>query len=732
MNNLVPVPPGSYADLELLPLQRQVGAATPIELLLAGAYRQRFVIAAAFLIPILVAVALTLALPRSYTAVASVQLEQQVPRVVPDNDLDPQLNTQDAPRFLQTQLDRVRSRNVAEMVDNRLRLEKSAKTMQALGIDPENPGIVVTLKKAIGLASDTPFNARAAVIGALQGDVNAEAGLNTRLAQISFTSADPNVSAEIANGYADALVQSNVEAKLETSSEAKRYLQGQLAEAKQKLESSETSMLAYARQADLTTTVMETNDPKNEKIASLRDQQLGTLTDSLSQATARRIDAQQSWNQASNTPAMLLPDVQTNQAIQGLVSQRAEAQGALDEERQRHTESYPSVREAEAKIKQLDAQIGTFAGSIKAAYYGRYVAASQQEHQLMSTVGGLKGAAMAERERAVGFNALSREVETAKAFYDGLLQRYQEVAASSGAPSINVSIVDRAWPPIVADTGLTRNAALGGMGGLVLALLLATIRERMHRVIRSAEDLEQALHLPSLGVVPRLRRSESMADALENPHSAQSEAYYSIAVSLETATPRGLPRTLLITSSAESEGKSTSAVAIARSLSALGKRVLVIDGDLRRASATRLLARSSNPTFSDVLSGSAPARGMVDHSDDQPFTIVAAGNSRCNPVTLLGASGLKDVLEKLAATHDIVIIDGPPVMGLADAVLLARSVEAVLLVVEANSTHSSELEIAVSRLAGENIIGAVITKFDAKAAGVRYGGSEYYNYDRTH
>jgi len=731
MNNLVPAAPGSYA-VELMPAHREVGTATPIEQLLTGAYRQRYVIAVALVVPILIAVLLSLMAPPSYTAVASVQLDQQVPRVVSETDLDPQLNPQDAPRFLQTQLDRVRSRNLAEMVEGRLKLEKSPERMKALGIDPNNPGMIASAKKALGLSSDVSFDPNSAVVAALQSGVNAQAGLNTRLAQISFTSTDPNVSAQVANSYADALVASNIAAKVQTSEEAKRYLQGQLADAKRKLESTEKSMLAYARRADLTTTVVQTNDAKNENVASLRDQQLGTLTDSLSQATARRIDAQQSWAQVSRTSPMLLPDVQTNQAIQNLVQQRAQSQAALDEERQRHTDNYPSVREAQAKIKQLDSQIGSFAASIKTSYYGRYLAAAQQERQLQGTVGSLKAAAMSERERAVGFNALSREVETAKAFYAGLLQRYQEVAAASGAPSVNVSIVDRAWPPASDSTRLGRNVALGGMAGLVLALLVGAVRERLHHVVRSSEDLERTLSLRSLGVVPRIAKSENLAEALADPHSAQSEAYYSIAVALEDAVAGTLPKTLLITSSVASEGKSTSALAIARSLGAMGKRVLVVDGDLRRPSSTKLIAHSPNPTFSDVLAGSAAAQPVIKERDDEPFSIVPAGNPRCNPVTLLGATGLKAVFDKLAKSYDIVIVDGPPIMGLADSVLLARSVESVVLVVEANRTHSSELEVAISRLPPDNLIGAVITKFDAKVAGVRYGGNEYYTYRESY
>jgi capsular exopolysaccharide synthesis family protein len=232
--------------------------------------------------------------------------------------------------------------------------------------------------------------------------------------------------------------------------------------------------------------------------------------------------------------------------------------------------------------------------------------------------------------------------------------------------------------------------------------------------------------------VPRVGKSENLAEALADPHSAQSEAYNSIAVALEDAVSGVLPKTLLITSTVASEGKSTSALAIARSLSAMGKHVLVVDGDLRRPSSTKLISHSPNPTFSDVLSGSVTTQRVIEERSGEPFSIVPAGKPRGNPVTLLGASGLKAVFEKLATNYDIVIVDGPPIMGLADAVLLARSVEGLVLVVEANRTHSRELEVAISRLPRDNLIGAVITKFDAKTAGVRYGGTDYYTYRESY
>lgn len=708
MNNLVPTSQAGFADLELAPYRSEGSQPTALERIMAGVYRQRVLGSLVFIAVVVIGAILTFNAPREYTAEASVLLEQQAPRVLADPDLDPQPFAQDSDRFLQTQLDHVQSRTLAEVVATELQMEDDPEYLTALGIDPGSG------------------NQRDRVVTKLQQNVIAELGVNTRLATISFTSLDPMVSARVADAFAEALAAANLNSKLRTSKRAKRYLQNQLAKAKRRLEASEREMLAYARSADLTTITPSVGD--KDAGGSLRAAQLEQMTTSLSQATARRVDAEQRWLQVSGAPALSLPEVQNNDVIQGLQAQKVELQAALEAERQRHTDDYPSAREAAAKIRELDARIAGLAANVKASLHGQFVAASKQERELGQVVDRLRGAAMAERERSVVYNSHQREVETNRAFYEGLLQRYKEVAAASGAPAANVTIVDRALPPRnPSSPNVPRNMALASMVALVLALLLGSVRDSMHNVVRSSEDLEQHLDLPTLGVVPTVRAGRPIEHALADARSAQSEAYHSIAVALEEATGV-LPKTLLVTSSTASEGKSTSAVGLARSLTAMGKRVLVIDGDLRHPSLRRIIGGENGPGLSDVLTGAAALQKVVRRHDDHGFSVVSAGEAGGSPVSLLAARHIDYMLEQLSLDYDIVIIDGPPVMGLADAILLARRVAAILVIVESNHVRVSQLALALSRLPAANVVGAVLTKFNSKTAGVRYGGAEYYAY----
>lgn len=711
MNNLVPAPSGGFAETELVPFRRFTPQPTPLERVAATVYRQRLVSGLIILACIVAGALITYLTPREFTAFATVNLEQQAPRVLADAELDPQLNVQDSDRFLQTQLDRVRSRNLAEAVARKVPPADTEKLVQALGVEP-GPAV----------------EQRERVVATLQEKVDARLGLNTRLARISFTSRDPEMSAQLANAFADALAASNLNNKYDASARARQYLQGQLGQAKVRLEDSERAMLAYARAADLTTTVVPSAGDKENRVGSLRAQQLGLLTANFTDATAKRIEAQQNWAQVRGTAPMSLPDVQTNGAVQQLVTQRAQAEAALQEERRRHTDEYPAIKEMVAKIQTLDSQIGALSQNIKNSYYGKYAAAAQQERQLAGSVSGLRNAAMAERERSVRYNRLQREMETNRTFYEGLLQRYKEVAAASGALVANISVLDRAVPPLEPSApNETRNMALAGMTGMILALAFGALRERMHRVVRSVEDVEDGVDLPVLGVVPLLSPRKSMMDALEDPRSPQSEAYNSIAVALEEASPGALPRTLLITSSAPSEGKSTSAIGLARSFADMGKTVLVVDGDLRRPSLRNLLGDVDGPGLSDALLGEAPEPTRSGRNAERKFDVVGAGSSPSNPVALLSDARVATVIERLTHEYDLVIIDGPPILGLADAVLMGRKVAAVLLVAEANGTKLAQLEMALGRLGMANVLGGIITKFDSKSAGVDYGPN-YYAY----
>jgi capsular exopolysaccharide synthesis family protein len=383
-------------------------------------------------------------------------------------------------------------------------------------------------------------------------------------------------------------------------------------------------------------------------------------------------------------------------------------------------------------VDELNDQIKTLANDIKSSIHDQYLTAVDQEQSLENQVAQLKGATLAEQDRSVRYNILAREADTNRTLYDGLLQRYKEVSAESGVTTNNISIIDRADAPIEPSSpNLLLNLVLSLLAGGAIAAGVVFIREQMDDAIRAPEDIERKLALPVLGVVPVLEGDQDVAEALEAPRSAFAEAYHALRGSLLYSTVDGLPRTLLVTSAQASEGKSTTSYAIASDIAKLGKRVILVDLDLRRPSLHRMLKLDNDMGVSSLLTHQTDLRAVIRPTEHDNLSFMSSGPIPPSPTDLLGGPTLPDMLAKLGETFDMVICDGPPVLGLADAPLIAALTDATMFVVQSNRGHRGATKTAVRRLQNvhSNLIGAVLTKFDARKVG--YGhtyGYDYYDY----
>jgi succinoglycan biosynthesis transport protein ExoP len=264
--------------------------------------------------------------------------------------------------------------------------------------------------------------------------------------------------------------------------------------------------------------------------------------------------------------------------------------------------------------------------------------------------------------------------------------------------------------------------------GLVVAGATVLAREQLDDAVRAPDEVEDKLGLPLLGVIPLAQAVDAQ---MEQPRSPMNEAYSALRSALLDASPHGLPRTLLVTSSQAGEGKSTTSLAIAAGLARLGKRVVLVDADLRRPSLHRLLGVANERGLSEVLVRSASLDNAIQRPGALGFAILPAGRVPARPPERLGSAGMAETMATLVSRFDVVVLDAPPVLGLADAPMLAASAEGTVFVVEAGSTRSGT-RAALHRLqtARSAILGVVLTKFDVRRAGPRhrhYGG-DYYGY----
>jgi capsular exopolysaccharide synthesis family protein len=619
---------------------------------------------------------------------------------------------------LQTQIDILKSRALAERVADALNLAGNDRFLNAQGIKPKAP------------------IRREQVIQALRDNLVVSLPRESRVVPIAFDSGSPALASTISNSYAENLIAGNLQRHYDTSTYSKDFLQNQLTLTKARLEQSERALLAYARSAgivDPTAGGGESNDPNNGAPHSLTSANLIDLNQSLAAARATRIQAQGRWQQAEATPLMSLPDVLGNPAIQQMAQKRAELEAQYQEDLQHRKAEHPVVQQELAALKALDLQISTLAGSIRNSIRNQYQTAQSQEAQLASTVSQLKGATLSEQALGIRYNILKREVDTNRQLYDGLLQRYKEVSAEAGVTSNNISVIDRAEPPLLPVSPNPKvNILLSLLAGLVVSLAAVAALETFHDGVRGPDEVEQRFGAPLLGVIPRLKGPAQAQ--LADLSSPISEAYQTVRASVELSSENGSPRTLLITSSREGEGKSTTALAMARDAAASGRRVLLIDADMRRPSIHTLAKVQRTPGLSNMLTQQLPASSVIYPTETENLFVMPAGPKPPSPAELLGGAAFRALLTYLKQEFDQIIIDSPPVLGLADAPRLASVADGTMVVMEANRSHRGAITAAMRRLtaARAKIIGAVLVKFDPKKAdvGTTYM-LNYYSYGES-
>jgi len=654
----------------------------------------------------LAAVIISLMMTPLYRAEATLEVNPEGTQVVKMGDV--QSVSMDDRSFITTQAGLLRSRSLAERVARSLNL-------------------------AANDAFSAPEAPRAArqvqAVRTLMGSVEIEPERDSRLMRISVETPDPELSARIANSYADNFIQSNLERRFEATAYARSFLEGRIASVKARLEQSERQLVAYAqRQGIITLNVDTGNGTGGRSEQSIDAASLVSLNDALSRSRADRIAAEQRYRQAQANRSTT--EVLANPTVQTLTAQRAQLQAEYQQKLGLFKPEFPEMVQLRARIEALDRSIRQETGNVSGALRSEYAAAVARENALQARVNSLKSALLNLRERSIQYTILQREVDTNRALYDSLLQRFKEVGVAGGVGTNAVSIVDRADAPAGPfSPRLAFNLAIGLFAGLLLGFGAAFGIEWIDDTVKTPDDLTNKLGVTPLGVIPAVAKGVAVRDELEDRRSQVSEAYQSVRAALQFSTEHGVPRSLLITSSRAAEGKSSTALAIAQTLASLGSSVLLVDADLRKP--TFRGPATSSDGLSRLLAGADNVSECIHPTEMERLFLLPSGPIPPNPAELLASGRFEHILKEVTEVFDHVVIDAPPVLGLADAPLLSATAEGTLMVVEAGSVRRAAALSAIQRLraAGARIMGGILTKFSAKRSGYGYGYG--YGYGET-
>jgi len=684
-------------------------------------WRQRFILIGVTILALIAGLIYTLLQPPVYSATATMRIENAGPQIVEGQDVtDPGIPEVDS--FLRMLLTVMSSQSMALRV------------VDSLGLQ-DNPTLVGDVLE--GSLESTPEEVRRQVAADLiQSSVSAEVPMNSALASVSFSSKDPVLAARIANAYVDTFMEDIARQGAGTNSYAISYLEEQIQDVRVRLREAESRAIEYARENRIVGDPIRAPAPFDGQAGTSQSSQvsvsnLSSVSATYTSSRAARIAAEEQWRAAAPVPALQLPQVLQNGTVQSLRSRQVGLEGQLSDLRERYREDYPMVREVQAQIAELDGQIAEAAAEIKNAIRNNYEIALRQEQALSRELDRVSDQTLDEQDRRVQYNIIDRDAEALRAQLGALLNRYNQISAASNIQTESISWLDRARvPQSPSSPNMVVNLIISFFAGLALAVAIAVLRELIDDRVRTPDELERKLGLPALGKTPFV--SEEIPEEIEDPFSPISEAYASIRATLDHAVRREHP-VIQVTSSEAGEGKTTSAVALARKYASIGRKVLLVDFDLRRPGLTKMFG-AARPEMGivDVLYSRIPLERALLPNAIENLDILPVGSQPENPVDIMSSSLVAEFIERYRGQYDVMILDSSPVMGIADAPLLSRHADAVAFVVEANRAQIGKAKVALRRLDDMNayVVGLVLTKFRALEAGENQNYEQhYYNYN---
>lgn len=596
--------------------------------------------------------------------------------------------------------------------------------------------------RANGLASDPEFSSginpakitssesrENAIAAAVLSQLTVDREKLTYVLNVRFKSTDSLKAAKLSNAFADGYIESRTSNKLGTASRQSEWFQQRLNELGEEASKAEGRAADFRARAGIVG-----SSSSNSAVGTIADQQVAPLASSLanaeSEAAAARSNLDAARTQVSRGGLDAVSEVLGSNVIADLRRQRAEVLRSRGEVEARYGDRHPESIRVRDQLAGLDNQIQAEARRVVGSLQATAAAAEARAGSLRASLKGIENQRERTTRASVAAESLEREAAAKRALYDKMSQMSLESMQAARLSIAQAEVIDRAEPqPRPTSPNKPLLYALTALVALAAGAGTIAVMEMTTGGFRSVDDVQDQLGIAVLAVVPKVAKSANPADLmLERPTSMFAESYRIARAAILGVRGSRPPKVIAITSSLPSEGKTTSAVALARTLATANAKTLLIECDVRRA-AVRQIVRTSLPAIGlvEVLHGEASIDEAIHAGDVANLDQVLVLAPYFSAENLFGEGRMELLLESLRERYDHIVLDLPPLMGLADGRLLATMADATALVIKWSSTPVSAAVSALNwlRTDGGNPVGIIYTQVDPSAHSV--GGLYYYS-----
>lgn len=650
---------------------------------------------------------------------------------------------------IQTQIRILQSETLAEAVIAKLKLKAED------GLKPPSSRLEAW-RKALNLPQPAPPDSNRPLLAQIAADLKVKNVPQTRIIDVTAESTDPALAARFANTLANEYIDQNMRARWQMTQRTGDWLAHQLDDMRVRLERSEDALQAYARQSGL----MFTSEKENVSEVKLRQ-----LQEALSAAQADRVARQSRYEMAVRAPLETLPEVLDNDSLRDLQSRLTDLRRQEAELAAIYKPEYSRVRRIHAQVATLEAALVRERKALLDRITSAYHEARGREKLLAADYANQARLVTTEAEKSIQYNILKREVDSNRQLYEAMLQRVKESSIASAMKASNVRVVDAAKiPRFPAKPSLPLNATLGLLAGCFFGVAAVILRERADRTLQQPGDASFYVNLTELGAIPsanaarkrlyyyRRKRlpaaepstalvstagGEPLPERVElvtwqKKPSLAAESFRVVLTSILFSCENGSrPKVLVTTSPGPAEGKTTVASNLAIAMAEIGRKVLLIDADLRKPKIYDIFQVSNEAGLSTLLRQpevAGPAADACVFATAVPnLSVMPSGPATAAAANLLFSKSMQALIARFRQEYDMVLIDTPPMLQMPDARVVGRQADSVLLILRANHTTRDAALAARQRFAEDqtHLLGTILNDWNPRQTA---GG--YYSYYR--